>query len=395
MAIAPLRAASGQMQAPTRVQLVPAGQFASRDGRPAPGRAWQCTDEAGIALAAKLNVRHAQPLASFGFDYEHQSLRAEQNGQPAPRSASARSFEWVPGEGLYATDMAWTDKAAAAVLAAEYQYISPVILYDANFVVNDVFNAALVHTPAVQGLAGVSPQFSDPVALGASLLSALNNPHGGHNVNPLLKALLAALKLPETATEAEANSAMAALQTQAATGEAALAAVATTCKVDAASLKDGAAVTAALAAHTTAMAEQIKTDTTTSVTAALAAKPGTGADAGTLQMVSAMQSQIAALQAQVDGDKVITLVDEALKARKLLPLQRQWAIDLGKSDMTALSAFVAAAPVLAPGVGDSQATGAAGGATGVAALSADQKAIATQLGIDHAEYAKQISGAGA
>jgi phage I-like protein len=393
LAIACLRATNGQLQAPSRVQLVPAGQFAARDGRPAVGRAWQLPDAQGQALAAKLNARHAAPQPSFGLDYEHQSLHAEQNGQPAPRSASMRTFEWVAGDGLYATDVMWTDKAAAAVVAKEYEYISPVLIYDANFLVQDVFNAALVHTPGLLGIKGIDPVFSDPMALGASLLSALNT-HGGHDVNPLLKALLAALKLPETATEAEANTAMAALQAQAATGAAAVAAVATTCKVDAATLKDGAAVTAALAAHTTALTEQVKTETTTSVTAALAAKPAGTADAGTLQVVAALQAQVVALQAQVDGDKVITTVDDALKARKLLPVQRQWAIDLGKKDFAALSAFVAAAPVLAPGVGDSQAAGAAtGGATGVAALSADQKAIAAQLGIDHAEYAKTLTAA--
>lgn len=218
-------------------------------------------------------------------------------------------------------------------------------------------------------------------------------------MNPLLKALLAALGLPETATEAQGTAAMAALQAQAATGTAALAAVATACQVDAATLKDSAAITAALSAHATALTDRVKTETTTSVTAALAAKPGAGgsgggvgggADAGTLQMVAALQAQVVALQATLDGDKVTTLVDDALKARKLLPVQRQWAIDLGKKDMAALSAFVAAAPVLAPGAADSQAAGAAGGGTGVAALSADQKAIAAQLGIDPAEYAKTL-----
>jgi phage I-like protein len=395
LAIAPLRAANGQLQAPTRVQLVPAGQFASRDGRPAPGRAWQLGDAMGQALATKLNARHAAPRPSFGFDYEHQSLHAEKNGQPAPRSASMRSFEWVAGDGLYATDVDWTDKGAAAVLAKEYGYVSPVLIYDKNdYVVHDVFNAAVVHTPALLDLSGLAPQFSDPVALGASLLSALNNP-GGHPVNPLLKALLAALGLPETATEAQGTAAMAALQAQAATGTAALAAVASACQVDAATLKDGAAVTAALSVHATALADRVKAETTTSVTAALAAKPGAGgsgggADAGTLQMVAALQAQVVALQATLDGDKVTTLVDDALKARKLLPVQRQWAIDLGKKDMAALGAFVTAAPVLAPGAADSQAAGAAGGGTGVAALSADQKAIAAQLGIDPAEYAKTL-----
>ena len=112
-----------------RAQVLPAGEFAARDGRPGPGKCWTLTDAAGTQLAAELSVIAAQtPIA---IDYEHQTLLAATNGQPAPAAGWMLGFDWLAGEGLFA-EVRWTPRALALIAADEYRYISPVILYDAQ-----------------------------------------------------------------------------------------------------------------------------------------------------------------------------------------------------------------------------------------------------------------------
>lgn len=155
------------LHAAAEVQLLPAGEFKGRDGRPGNGLVWKLSDARGRALAAKLNARHAS--VRFNVDYEHQTMNAKENGQPAPASGWASRFEWREGKGLYALDAQWTDKARQMIERGEYRYLSPVIAYNKRTgEVSDVFNAALVNVPALdispvarERIAQLSAQFSD------------------------------------------------------------------------------------------------------------------------------------------------------------------------------------------------------------------------------------------
>lgn len=112
-----------------QAQLLPAGKFAARDGRPGPGKQWSINDEQGLKLAADLNAIAARtPIV---IDYDHQTLRAETNGQQAPAAGWIQDVAWRPGEGLFAR-VEWTLAARARIEAGEYRYISPVITSDAN-----------------------------------------------------------------------------------------------------------------------------------------------------------------------------------------------------------------------------------------------------------------------
>ena len=64
-------------------------------------------------------------------DYEHQTLYTRENGQPAPAAGWFKQLQWRD-DGLYATGVRWTGKAAAAIEAGEYRYLSPVLHYDPN-----------------------------------------------------------------------------------------------------------------------------------------------------------------------------------------------------------------------------------------------------------------------
>lgn len=146
-------------------QLLPAGEFSARDGRPGPGKTWKLNDLQGMQLAAKLNSVAA--LSPISIDYEHQSIHAIQNGQPAPAAGYMTSFEWRTGLGLFAK-VAWTKRALEFIRNGEYRYISPVILFDQTGQVTGLHNAALVSTPALVNMAPVQAQAAAMAALSAS-----------------------------------------------------------------------------------------------------------------------------------------------------------------------------------------------------------------------------------
>ena len=77
-----LLAAALTLSAQADVQLLPAGTFSARDGRPGPGQTWKLDDATGRLLAAELTAQSAR--TAFLFDYDHQTIRAEANGAPAP-----------------------------------------------------------------------------------------------------------------------------------------------------------------------------------------------------------------------------------------------------------------------------------------------------------------------
>ncbi|WP_413164973.1 phage protease [Escherichia coli] len=96
------------------------------DGRPHTDEVesgkWVLTAE----LAAQLVAQVAARTTPFVIDYEHQTLRAVNNGKPAPAAGWFSQVEWREGAGLYATGVEWTDNAAAMIAAGEYKFISPV-----------------------------------------------------------------------------------------------------------------------------------------------------------------------------------------------------------------------------------------------------------------------------
>lgn len=131
-------------------QLLPAGDFSGRDGRPGAGRKWRVDDVQGRALAAQMNVTAARtPIV---IDYDHQTLNAGSNGAKAPAAGWIHGVEWRDGRGLFAR-VEWTPAAKAHIEAGEYRYISPVIFYDKQtLVVTGVAMASLVNLPALLGM---------------------------------------------------------------------------------------------------------------------------------------------------------------------------------------------------------------------------------------------------
>lgn len=87
------------------------------------------------------------------IDYEHASLRAEHAIDPAKAGEAAGWFSVdARKDGLWATNVSWTDDAAARLSARKFRYFSPVITFDTKTKeVTGVFNAALTGNPATLG----------------------------------------------------------------------------------------------------------------------------------------------------------------------------------------------------------------------------------------------------
>lgn len=326
------------------VQLTPSGEFAARDGRPGPGKTWKLNDTQGAALAARFNqVAGQTPVV---IDYDHQTLHLQKHGQKAPAAGWMQQAEWRPGQGLFAKTE-WTAAAAEHIKAGEYRFISPVLMYDPDTLdVQGVAMAALVNYPALLGmspaLAQLATQFQQETP----------------DMNPILAALLAGLGLQETATQEQATAALAALKAP----------------------KPGVSAALATALNLPATADEA---------AALAAitalgKTDPNAAAAATQAIAALQGQVAELTGRLNADKVTSTVDDAIKAGKLLPAMRDWALGLGKSDMAQLSAYLATAPVVAL-AGQTQGKEPGAGNSATEPLAAD---VAKAFGLSAEQFAK-------
>ena len=348
-------------QAPEWVMLMPGGELAARDGR-----RWRL-DDAEAVVAETRRVAGATDLV---FDYNHQTDRAAKNGQPAPASGWIEALE-VRAGAVWGR-VRWTDRAKAAIAAREFRYVSPVFTHTRAGRVRCLLRAALLNDPAL-----------DLPALAA------HNPGG--SMHEQLKRILAKLGFEPGAepTTAEADAALARIdpdppidmaELAAALG---LAATAKAGEVIAAAKARGADLAKALGLAATATADEV-------LAAARAKGPGEEPDPAAFVPRSEFDTvagQLTALQAERDEDKATAAVDEAVAAGKVSPATRAWATAYAKKDLDGFKAYAAAAPaIVAPAAGPSADAG--GSADPDAPLSAEEKAVCSQLGITEDAYRK-------
>lgn len=327
---------------PLEFRLLPAGEFrASRDGRPFDVSAWRMD----AAIAARVIARIRARQDDLVIDYEHQTMNAEHNGQPAPAAGwiSPAGVVWRD-DGLYATDLRWTERARTLIAGDEYRYVSPVFTYDTRTgEVLDVLMVGITNYPGIDGLTELTNR--------AAARFSFDDMQEG---NPVNEELLKLLGLAKDATEEQIKAAIVALKSG----------------VD--------AVQGELEAARTALA---------------AAKAETGtvdpAKYVPIAAVGELQAQVAALRGQVDGREIDELVRSALDEGRLVPAMEGWARDLGKKDIAALRTYIdAAAPIAAL---KSTQTGGQGPRDKNGALSDVQMAVCRQMGISPGDYEKALA----
>lgn len=168
---------------PDWVKLLPAGKVMGRDGRN-----WQNSRPDDI-------VAHFAGLArDLPIDIEHATEIKAPKGEPAPAIGWVTRIENRNGEIWGQTE--WNDAGARTVGGREYRYLSPVILYkEADKTIAGITSVGATNQPNL-------------------MLPALNNETRGTapQEETMWKNVLAALSLPETATEEEAVEAIKALK---------------------------------------------------------------------------------------------------------------------------------------------------------------------------------------
>lgn len=327
--------------APDAVQLLPEGEFRAEDGRPTDAPAWTLDAASAQKLIAQVAARSNRVV----IDYEHQTVHARANGQPAPAAGWFTALEWRPGSGLWAVGVQWTQRARQMIAAGEYRYISPVFAYDRKTgAITRILHAAITNDPALDGMAAV--------AASSQLPTDFVDPETPMNLTELVAACAAALGAQALDADKLAP-AIAALKAEADTAKTALATAE-------AALKTEREATAALKASTQPM-----------------------------EVVAALRADVAALTADLNARRIDDLVKPALADGRLLPTQEAWARDLGASNVAALSQYLATTQPIAALTGTQTGAGKGAPKPGTPTLSEEQAALCRIGGWDAAVFAGQ------
>jgi hypothetical protein len=86
----------------------------------------------------------------LAIDYEHQTFAAKDNGKPAPAAGWFKPE--ARADGIWATNVKWTDPAAAMLKAKEYRYFSPTFRRDSKNRILELRPMALTNDPASHGI---------------------------------------------------------------------------------------------------------------------------------------------------------------------------------------------------------------------------------------------------
>ncbi|WP_429067704.1 phage protease [Aeromonas veronii] len=354
-------------------QLLPVGPFKARDGRPfdvASGH-WQLDGQIAAALIARAKALGQDIL----IDYDHQTLKTDQNGQPAPAAGwyNSDEIEWREGQGLFIKPR-WTERAAALVAAKEYRFLSAVFPYDALGRPLELRMTAITNDPGVVGMQALA-------ALSALPASSLMSTQPGQlaisyhvaqqekSMNEHLIALLGKLGIQPGADG----------QFTAEQGTAALAAL-DTLQASAASAPE---LEAALTAERTSLAALKATIST-----------GQGGQIDLAKYVpvetyNALVTEVATLSAKVETTDAATLIKEARTQGKVVAAEEEYLTAYAaQKGVAALKALLEPRPAIAALAASQTTQVTLPEKKGEAVLSADDKYAADQLGISYEEFAK-------
>ncbi len=162
--------------------MLPSGNFASRDGR-GPYR----VENAAAVIEASRRYAGSRQIP---IDYEHQTMKAANNGQPAPAAGWIDALQ-ARTDGIWGR-VNWTKRAAEFLARREYRYFSPTFLHAPDGTIASIINGALTNTPAL-------PQL---LALARAETSTMDPNTPTNPPETLLSGLRTLLRLSDTADEA-------------------------------------------------------------------------------------------------------------------------------------------------------------------------------------------------
>jgi phage I-like protein len=352
------------------IQLFPAGDFdAPRSALRGQGP-WHLNADSAQQLISAC----AQRANDMLIDYEHQFLHSAKNGLPVPAAGwiDSASLEWrddpAAATGLFARQVKWVGDASALIAADIYRYLSPVFSYDAKTgTVLDIINVALTNSPAIDGMQAVT-------IAAASFMALTSTPLPEPEMNEEIRErLLYVLNLPTLATDADIIAELDKAKALLASG---VTDAAATSLADLCTAKD--TKIAALSAQVGIEARSTEVDPT---------------QYAPIAVVTELRTRLAALSTTANVDQVEKLITEGIAQGKLIGESEQaWARSVGKKDIAALSHYLDSAQPIAA-LSGMQSAGKVPVAVEIAALSAtaEEQAVAAQLGISHEDIVKQRS----
>ena len=333
-------------------QLLPSGFFKACDGRPfdVEGGQWYLDQQTAGVLIAKASAQGQDIL----IDYDHQTLKTDQNGQPAPAAGwfNASEMMWRDGVGLFIKPR-WTDRAQEMIAAGEYRFLSAVFPYDASGRPLEIRMAALVNDPGVVGMQALA-------ALAAQFSSTTQSSKEEPQMNEWLKQLLARLGIDVPDGGQPSND-------------------------------QGLA---ALSALDTALAKAKQVPELEQSVAALKASVPNAGQVDLAQYVpvatyNALVQQVAALSAKVDTTDAETVLKDAREQGKIVAAEESYLREFAtQKGVAALKALLEPRPALAALSAQQTTTLPDPKTKGTAVLSAEDKYAADHLGISHADFAK-------
>lgn len=277
------------------IMLLPVGSFSGRDGR----------GPYSIATAREMDrviEATAQRAGSTELvvDYDHQTQfgAVPDVGGVAPAAGWIKKLE-ARADGLYGL-IKWTDRAAQAIRAEEYRYISPVYQHDKTGKVLRLLSAGLTNVPNL-----------DLAAVAASAQQTQQD--------TTMKSIALALGLPEDADE---NAILTAINSV---------------------LTGNAAIAAAAGLAGTAKPQEIVTAINSVRTASATIDP---AKYVPIEQVTALQTDLNNLRNTIEGDQAETAVNNAISEGRLAPALKDWGLAYHRKDAAGFKAFVEKSPVL-------------------------------------------------
>ncbi|WP_370429601.1 phage protease [Actinobacillus pleuropneumoniae] len=329
-------------------QLLPKGEFRSRDGSPKDVAHWYIDETIANQLIEKARGLKQDLLV----DYDHETILKAKNGIDAGNVVAAGWFnadeiKWFDDDerqGLYIKPR-WTPKAYQQIKDGEFAYLSAVFPYDDNGTPLELRMAAVTNDPGITGMQRLA------------VLSATLNSQEIVKMPESLRKLLAKLgvELAEGAelTEEQASQALAALD--------------------------------ALETDKTKATEQVAT---------LSAK-ATQVDLSQYvpkATYDAVMSQMAVLSAKTDEVEIDRAISKARNEGRAVEAEVDYLKGFGKQQgVAALSAMLDQRPQIAVlSAQQTQTTKMEKTKKGTAVLSAADKEAAKLLGISEDDYAKEM-----
>jgi phage I-like protein len=274
-----------------------------------------------------------QMNAGLPIDYDHATDFGAPEGRPAPAAGWIRELE-VRGGAVWGR-VEWTARAQSSIVAREYRYVSPVFQFDPkDGVVTRLLRAGLTNNPNLH-----------LTAIAASRTAAAHNQTKDEQMEFPTQELRELLNLDGDATVADVVAKVRELR---AAGDAAASQSTSTHAHD--------------PAHYVAIAEFERALT-----------------------------ELNALKADRARERAAHTVENAIRAGKIVPAQREWAIAYCAADARGFNAFAAKQPsILGENLGLSAQPPADRRAD--IGLNAAELAICAQLGLKHSEFVRRKRG---